>query len=120
MAAGRADFLCDQGEDWTRVIKWIDARRNGMGAEAPATMNIKDGEGTLQVTLSADDGTIAFLDEANIMLYMGKDVTQSLPDATYYYDLFVTVRGKRIRLLEGHMRVRERRFLMWGEDWPDG
>ncbi len=128
MPAGRHDMLCDQGEDWIRLITWIDRDRRPMGAEGPAHMQVRgDGDDVLITLVDADNpqyfdsigGSIEFVDETGgILLYLPMEVTKSLPEGTYFYDLFVTMRSRTYRLIAGHFNVRYRRSIDLWEDWP--
>lgn len=128
MPAGRHDFLCDQGEDWLRVVTWIDRDKKPIDAGPPAFMQVRGDADNVLVTITDSDtaggfesgvaGVDFLADRGAIYLSIPQGLTRTFPDGTYFYDLFVTSRNKMHRLIAGHFNVRARRTLEYGETWP--
>lgn len=124
MAAGRVDFIIEQGEDWTCQLVWTDYFDNPMQVTTPMRMAIKSQYGQVahelivpDVPPAADEiPAISYNTESGlIQLHMDDDQTAALNPGIYSYDLFCSVEDnaayagtQQVKLIYGSVTVRGR------------
>lgn len=124
MAAGRVDFIIEQGEDWTCQLVWSDYYDNPMKVTVPMRMAIKSPFGQIVHELVVPEtppgpdeiAPIAFASESGlIQLHLDAAVTASLQPGSYSYDLFCNVEEseayagtQQVKLIFGTVTVRGR------------
>ena len=100
MAAGRVDFIVDQGEDFTCQLVWSDFSDNPIPVTTPMRMDIKSPFGQVMVSLLVPDPPLPVdeippitynTDSGLIQLHLTKERTNAIPGGVYNYDLFVNV-----------------------------
>lgn len=100
MAAGRVDFVIDQGEDWTTQLIWSDYSDNPVPVTEPMRMQIKSPYGEIVHTLVVPNPPLP-PDEIPpitynttsglIQLHIPAAITTTINGGLYSYDLFVSV-----------------------------
>ena len=126
MGAGVADFIIEQGADWTSQIYWVTEQTSeAIFARGPMSMDIVSPL-TGQLLIRLDDGANGGIDTGGApwgIIQLGIDHNTTLQFATgrYIYDLFCFSQGlatapagpapqplQRIRLLTGNVIVERR------------
>lgn len=124
MGAAYVPMDIDQGEDWTTTIVYTDDFDEPYNVIAPCRLDIKNDQGSTQLSLTTPDdvvpeGTIPEIGLSSeiglIQLHIEDTVTGALLPGSYKYDLFVTVNdgneyaGNQIqRLIRGDVVVNQR------------
>jgi hypothetical protein len=99
-AAGRVDFVIDQGADFTCQLVWSDFSDNPIPVATPMRMDVKSPFGQVMTTLFVPDPPLPEDeippityngDSGLIQIHLSKERTQAIPGGTYNYDLFVSV-----------------------------
>lgn len=99
MAAGRVDFVLDQGADFTAQIVWTDFTDNPIPVTTPMRMDVKSPYGEVLFTLDVPDplptDSIPELtyntDNGMIQIHITKEQADLLVGGQYSYDLFAFV-----------------------------
>ena len=113
-----------QGEDFTAQIIWTTDQDEAQAIVAPARLDIKNGVGSLQLSLATPEeelpeGEIPGIgissDIGLIQLHIEDSVTEAMVPGTYQYDLFVTADDggvyageQRVALMSGPVNVFKR------------
>lgn len=124
MAAGRVDFVVDQGEDFTAQLVWGDFTDNPIPVVPPIRMDLKSGANQIVHTMTVPDvalpaGEIPAItyntDSGMIQLHIPKEVTATLTAGLYAYDLYCNVDDgaayaglQQSRLIQGNIIVGSR------------
>lgn len=124
MAAGRVDFVIDQGEDFTCQLIWSDFTDNPVPVTTPMRMDIKSPYGEVVHTLAPPDvelpaGEIPAITYNStsglIQLHIPSTISTTIPGGVYAYDLFVSVDDgeayagiQKSRLIQGQVTCRAR------------
>src|SRR4051812_41839279 len=100
MSAAHVPLDIDQGEDWTGTVVYTDDFDIPHNVVAPCRLDIKNGQGAVQLSLTTPDveppdGTIPEImlssDIGLIQLHIEDSVTAAMVPGVYMYDLFVTI-----------------------------
>lgn len=107
MAAATYDVIIDQGDDWRRVLEWVDDTGAPLPLHAtlPAESEIRDTDnvliGTPSITVDGAAGRIS--------LALDDTVTSNMRPGVHRWDLFVhDENGDRRRLVAGKAVVRRK------------
>ena len=124
MGAAYVPLDIDQGEDWTAQLVYTDDFDEPYNVVAPCRLDIKNRQGSTQLSLTTPDvelpeGEIPEIGLSSevglIQLHIEDAVTAALKAGVYKYDLFVTVNdgneyaGNQVqRLIQGEVTVNQR------------
>jgi hypothetical protein len=124
MAAGRVDFVIDQGEDFTCQLIWSDFTDNPVPVTTPMRMDIKSPYGEVVHSLIVPDpplppdeipGITYNTTSGLIQLHIPAVVSDTIVGGIYAYDLFVSVDDgaayaglQKTRLIQGQLTCRAR------------
>lgn len=96
MAAGRVDFVIDQGEDFTCQLVWSDFTDNPIPVTLPMRMDVKSPAGMVMFTLFPPDelpldeipAMTYNTDSGLIQIHISAAQSDLLEGGAYAYDLF--------------------------------
>jgi hypothetical protein len=124
MAAVKVDLVIDQGEDWASQMIYTDEYDEPYNIIHPCRLDIKNGSGAVQISLSSSDtapveGTIpeiAISTEIGLLqFYLEDTATAALNPGQYIYDLFITLNDNNVyagnqiqRPIQGNVMVNKR------------
>lgn len=99
--ATAANLLVRCGEDWTATMTF---KRNGVASRVvdpiAQVRSAKTHAGELVLTMDEAGGIITQDDDGVLVFLIPSATTAALAAGTYYWDLFGTVDGKRIKLAD--------------------
>lgn len=112
MAAGKHNFLCEQGATFNPTITWKDEAETpvslvGYTARMQVRTNYADSGVAIIISLTTENGRITLGGAAGtIELFIDADDTDGLPSGTHKYDLELESNdGTVVRLLKGNFKV---------------
>lgn len=124
MAAGRADLVIDQGEDFTAQIYWTNYFDEPFPVVPPMRMHIRSSLGQTVADLyvpdtPAPDGTINPIEYNQstgwVQLHIPESQTSTMPAGVYQYDLFVHVDAGDYQVAGQTQDFYQSVRLLWGQ-----
>ena len=112
MAAGKHNFLCEQGATFNPTITWKDEAGDPVSllqytGRMHVRSNYADSGVDIVISLTTENGrmTLGGLN-GTIVLYIDADDTDGLPSGTFKYDLELeSSTGVVTRLLKGNFKI---------------